>query len=1007
MQEFPWQAGWAPFGNVRGGGRDASSSKAAQSSFSEKASSDGQKAHKGADQEELKRSQPIGAGGEEQRMCGLCPARDWPVRDPCFASCSVRAQRTPANNDGHVQLVQRCLRQLPHVPSQKSLQVSQKRIPVQGLSNPAATEQRAASNQKFTSRRVRGGQSTARGVASKDLSLFTKQLEQMSAMITYVQICYTVLEEKRRLEHEVKQVLCKAKPLQARESAPDVFAERMDVTFRRKCQLSEQCSRDAPKAVSLILSRCYVISAEIECAHAVAGQDMSQAVAMQAETSKVPIDASQKNQTGSDRSAWASDIATSVKESLDTADMPGQVINLFQPEKQEEQDRFAETHLPQEQQIILCCPSGVIWEGRLPKSPLCPFRFFLQVACEALGQLPGKIMLLHGAVVLSADNITACLSSCSICQITAVVDKAPMARRRAIRKWKRMVDDPPPLQESSDDDVQAAPGAADVREDSSDSDADADSTTDFLWQSWFLRSSNIGGGCADASSSHAAQSSSSSECSVSCLEEKGRDPNADCNQRKLKPCILLGGGEGAQNPHDAVHDETVSKEHASYTRDPRTRPTQRCGHQCYINAVFTGLCASDNVRSVFWGTAITLMSDHEALWSKLMSVAKSQASLQDKDLRTVHDKGVGTHAQRLAATYWEARLEPTGQPFVPRLLWHSFYNYGEGETQGDVHELVNKLSAPGENDELAMQMRMKLLTEYSCIDCSEPHPLLQESADHATMLSVPIFSDASETHGPQKIGTVQDAIEAFFEPERARVSDQGVLMYQGRVWRCSVCRSKSLPNRQLRLEAIPNTLVVHLKRSKYVQTIAGEYAEELLDHQVTAQDEVALGDARYRLRSQIFHVGGAKGGHYYCYCRYSGDDQSWWYYNDTMRRRADDLSLEQGKLYLCVYDKVQAEHCSRPGSSGQENGPSTSAGNPSGKRLPNAPATKRSGSAASSEVFENAEIRKREEAARMERENQRQQEEEKRRARLAAQMHLSVWYHVCQLEQIRRIIIWL
>ena len=48
--------------------------------------------------------------------------------------------------------------------------------------------------------------------------------------------------------------------------------------------------------------------------------------------------------------------------------------------------------------------------------------------------------------------------------------------------------------------------------------------------------------------------------------------------------------------------------------------------------------------------AITFISDRRVLWSKLMSVAKSQVSLQDEYLRTVQDQGVGTHAERLAAT---------------------------------------------------------------------------------------------------------------------------------------------------------------------------------------------------------------------------------------------------------------------------------------------------------------------------------------------------------------------
>ena len=89
-----------------------------------------------------------------------------------------------------------------------------------------------------------------------------------------------------------------------------------------------------------------------------------------------------------------------------------------------------------------------------------------------------------------------------------------------------------------------------------------------------------------------------------------------------------------------------------------------------------------------------------AAWQNLRDVAKADGPELDSRLRKGLDKKHGSHEQRMAVTLMEAMRQPLTKAFVPRLLWHRFYNWdladgvvekvaGKHEsTQEDAHELL-------------------------------------------------------------------------------------------------------------------------------------------------------------------------------------------------------------------------------------------------------------------------------------------------------------------------------
>ena len=178
--------------------------------------------------------------------------------------------------------------------------------------------------------------------------------------------------------------------------------------------------------------------------------------------------------------------------------------------------------------------------------------------------------------------------------------------------------------------------------------------------------------------------------------------------------------------------------------DGRIRP-KRCGNQCFINASFCALTASTNITAALHRILDTGLEDciversttltSQEAWENLRKVALAKANELNRDLRVKVDGRHGSNEQRLAVTYMAALAKPNNVAFVPRLLWHRFYNHdpqpGEN-TQEDASELIHKwldnnfLEPPALRSPLLRQVAFRSIQPFFiCREpgCSHQHPL--------------------------------------------------------------------------------------------------------------------------------------------------------------------------------------------------------------------------------------------------------------------------------------------
>ena len=121
----------------------------------------------------------------------------------------------------------------------------------------------------------------------------------------------------------------------------------------------------------------------------------------------------------------------------------------------------------------------------------------------------------------------------------------------------------------------------------------------------------------------------------------------------------------------------------------------------------------------------------------------------------------------------------------------------------------------------------------------------------------------------------------------------------GNEWLCDKCKRKVQATKQLKLTPKADTLMIQLKRFKYDMT--GRIGNKL----TTAIDypELITFDNRewYHLKSAIYHVGGANGGHYYA--QSYAEDGTIYEANDATISKKQ--VLEKNTAYMLMYEKVR------------------------------------------------------------------------------------------------------
>ena len=271
--------------------------------------------------------------------------------------------------------------------------------------------------------------------------------------------------------------------------------------------------------------------------------------------------------------------------------------------------------------------------------------------------------------------------------------------------------------------------------------------------------------------------------------------------------------EGSRSPahvsQDAMKQEAKSSVESAKKQiaDMRTRATTNPRSQCFINATFTALCASDNARNVFSTTAARLEAEEKNTWTRLMEIASSQRSAMDQEFRRQADAGAAwTTEQRLAATYMEACKLPNWKPMVPRLLWHAFYNYNPqrgSHQQEDAQEFLGTLTDPDSNSRLAEALQFEMWQQFECRRCPD-RKLHKRVVERSTVLSIEIVQEVPGSPGHfDNINSLQRALDVFFQGSIAQGNEDGILKYDDLSWFCRnpECHATDLPNHKLTMHS--------------------------------------------------------------------------------------------------------------------------------------------------------------------------------------------------------------
>ena len=171
----------------------------------------------------------------------------------------------------------------------------------------------------------------------------------------------------------------------------------------------------------------------------------------------------------------------------------------------------------------------------------------------------------------------------------------------------------------------------------------------------------------------------------------------------------------------------------------------------------------------------------------------------------------------------------------------------------------------------------------------------------------------SSPHTPDKISaskslTLNACLDMFIERERMEKTES---------YYCSGCKQHVQASRKLDLWAVPDVLVVHLKRFRYMQHgrhhssfVHREKISEVVHFPVHDFDltEYVRGPVApdappvYDLYAVSEHIGGMGGGHYTAKC-YNAESQTWYSFNDSTVSRTTADQTVTGQAYVLFYKR--------------------------------------------------------------------------------------------------------
>lgn len=288
------------------------------------------------------------------------------------------------------------------------------------------------------------------------------------------------------------------------------------------------------------------------------------------------------------------------------------------------------------------------------------------------------------------------------------------------------------------------------------------------------------------------------------------------------------------------------------------------GNTCYLNATLQALCASKVLRDAL-GRAASETANH--LKNIFEAIGKKDAC------------NIAPFLGNVVAKLLEE------QPKNPLLqnLRGLLENTNSGGQQ-DAHELITALTDKISDDlDVVVQKNAGVKNNIK----GQIATMITGACGHHNNLPIEDFKTLSIALSSCNT-TLTQCIEDFLKPELLTANNQ---------WFCAECNKKVNATRQTALRALPDLLIIQLKRCNNTQqklSTPVKYEDKLT---ISGQNGVAQS---YTLKSVIIHCGSSIGGGHYI-SSVLGPDHQWYTANDSSVTKGRSDSPQSA--YVLLYEK--------------------------------------------------------------------------------------------------------
>jgi ubiquitin C-terminal hydrolase len=144
--------------------------------------------------------------------------------------------------------------------------------------------------------------------------------------------------------------------------------------------------------------------------------------------------------------------------------------------------------------------------------------------------------------------------------------------------------------------------------------------------------------------------------------------------------------------------------------------------------------------------------------------------------------------------------------------------------------------------------------------------------------------------------TIYDCLAKFTELERLEGNNQ---------WLCGKCKELQDANKLLRYLALPEVLIIHLKRFKVIGKKARKKISSLVEFPIILLlNTIDNKRHMYGLYGIINHIGDMESGHYTIYCRNLKKRSEWLEFDDHRVKSIKDTQLITEKAYVLFYQHI-------------------------------------------------------------------------------------------------------